>query len=131
MPTRPCSPDRIKVDGPPVALPATSAQALGLGVHELATNAVKYGALAHPQGHLSITWVLGEDRERPEVTLEWRETGVPMPTTNPTRKGYGRELIERALPYQLSAKTELTFTPEGVRCVLIVPVRASAGAAKS
>lgn len=116
-------PDRIKVEGPAVALPAISAQALGLGVHELATNAVKYGALAHPQGQLSVTWALGEDRKRPEVTLEWRETGVPMPSTKPTRQGYGRELIERALPYQLSAKTELSFTPEGVRCVLIVPVR--------
>jgi PAS domain S-box-containing protein len=124
-------PDKIKVEGPPVALPATSAQALGLGVHELATNAVKYGALAHPQGQLSLTWALGEDQERPEVILEWRETGVPMPTTKPTRKGYGRELIERALPYQLSAKTELTFTPEGVHCVLAVPVRASIGVGKS
>jgi len=123
--------DRIKVDGPPVALPAISAQALGLGVHELATNAVKYGALAHPQGRLHVSWALGNDEERPEVRLEWRETGVPMPAEKPSRMGYGRELIEKALPYQLSAKTELTFTPEGVRCVLNVPVRASAGALDS
>ena len=122
--------DRIIMEGPAVALPAISAQALGLGVHELATNALKYGALAHPEGRLSVIWSLDGEPERPEVTLDWRETGVSMPFATPTRQGYGRELIERALPYQLGAKTALTFTPQGVHCVIVVPVKAAPGAPK-
>jgi PAS domain S-box-containing protein len=122
---------RIWMEGPSVTLPAISAQALGLGVHELATNAVKYGALVHPGARLSVTWAVGADAERPEVRLEWRETGVPMPPEPPSRQGYGRELIERALPYQLSAQTALTFTPQGVHCVIVVPIKGATGAALS
>lgn len=117
------SSDKIKVDGPPVALPPTAAQALGLALHELATNAVKYGALAQPTGKLEVTWELKAKRPTPEVALEWRESGVRMGSVgSPKRKGYGSELIERALPYQLSAKTQLEFGPDGVHCAILVPV---------
>jgi PAS domain S-box-containing protein len=116
---------KIKVGGPAVALPPTAAQALGLALHELATNAVKYGALAQPTGKLEVTWELKEGKPTPEIVLEWRESGVSMPALgSPKRKGYGSELIERALPYQLRAKTQLEFGPDGVRCAILVPVRA-------
>jgi PAS domain S-box-containing protein len=114
---------KIKVRGPTVALPPTAAQALGLALHELATNAVKYGALAQPAGKLEVTWELKAGKPSPEIVLEWRESGVSMPASgSPKRKGYGSELIERALPYQLRAKTELEFGPDGVRCAILVPV---------
>jgi PAS domain S-box-containing protein len=114
---------KIKVDGPAVALPPTAAQALGLALHELATNAVKYGALAQPTGKLEVTWELKPGKPTPQIVLEWRESGVSMPASgSPKRKGYGSELIERALPYQLRAKTELEFGPDGVRCAILVPV---------
>jgi PAS domain S-box-containing protein len=114
---------KIKVGGPTVALPPTAAQALGLAIHELATNAVKYGALAQPTGKLEVTWELKARKPTAEVALQWRESGVSMPAVGPPRrKGYGSELIERALPYQLSAKTQLEFGSDGVRCAIVVPV---------
>jgi PAS domain S-box-containing protein len=115
--------DKIMVDGPAVTLPAISAQALGLALHELATNAVKYGALGQHDGRLSVTWRVEHEAVKPVVALEWTESSVFMPTGGaPRRKGYGSELIERALPYQLSARTRLEFTHDGVRCEIRVPI---------
>jgi PAS domain S-box-containing protein len=116
---------KITVAGPPVALPPTAAQALGLALHELATNALKYGALAQPAGKLEVTWVLNTKTPGNEIALQWRESGVSMPALGPPkRKGYGSELIERALPYQLRAQTKLQFGAEGVECAIVVPVSA-------
>lgn len=125
--------DKIRIDGPPVALPAMSAQAFGLALHELATNAFKYGALTHPSGKLQVRWTVetaGDARDgTSQVTLEWEETGVHIKQAGgPERRGYGTELIERALPYQLHAKTRLEFRPDGVFCEIAVPLRAADGA---
>jgi PAS domain S-box-containing protein len=114
---------RVTTAGPAVALPPSAAQALGLALHELATNAVKYGALAQPGGRLDVTWRLKEEKVPPEIALEWRESGVSIHQP-PKRRGYGSELIERALPYQLNAKTRLEFGSDGVRCDILVPVPA-------
>ena len=117
---------RVTLEGPPVALPATSAQAFALGIHELATNAVKYGALGSPTAKLSVNWSVQSGGPQREVKMEWRESGVSLPDSGLSRrKGYGSELIERALPYQLKAKTRLEFGTDGVLCVLIVPIRTS------
>lgn len=122
--------DKITVEGPAVSLPAISAQAFGLALHELATNAVKYGALAQPSGKLEVTWKVEDDGSKPRVQLEWQETGVQMPATAAiTRRGYGTELIERALPYQLRAKTRLEFRPDGVFCAIAVPLATVGGGA--
>lgn len=114
---------RIELDGPKVVLPAASAQALALAIHELATNAVKYGALAGEDGRLSVTWTLQTEATPPRVDFSWREVGVAMPAgVPPERRGYGRELIERALPFQLDAESELIFGPNGVSCAISVPI---------
>jgi PAS domain S-box-containing protein len=114
---------RVQISGPSVALPANAAQAIGLALHELATNAIKYGALAHQSGRLDVRWSLEKERPTAEVILEWRERGVAIPVeATKMRKGYGSELIERALPYQLNAKTRLLFEPDGVRCEIRVPL---------
>jgi PAS domain S-box-containing protein len=115
---------RAEILGPAVDLAPNAAQALALALHELATNAVKYGALHQPAGKLSIRWNLGHDHDGPRVIFEWRETGVAMPDVSAAgrRKGYGSELIERALPYQLSALTHLDFTRDGVRCTVDLPL---------
>jgi PAS domain S-box-containing protein len=114
--------DKIKISGPPVFLPPSAAQALGLAIHELATNAVKYGALAARRGSLTVAWNVEAEGGVPQVTLEWLEKGVEMPAGGtPARKGYGTRLIERALPYQLGAKTKLEFAEDGVRCAIKVP----------
>jgi PAS domain S-box-containing protein len=115
---------KIKVAGPPVPLPAMAAQALGLALHELATNAVKYGALAQPSGELTVNWEVRSEKSPASLALEWVESGVAMASSDAgrARKGYGSELIERALPYQLHANTKLDFGPEGIRCEIEVPL---------
>jgi two-component sensor histidine kinase len=116
--------DRVEIAGPAADLPATSAQAVALALHELATNAVKHGALARPAGRLAVTWKLVDSGTERRVVIEWRESGVPMAEGyRPERVGYGRELIERALPYQLKAKTKLEFGANGVRCYIEVPIQ--------
>jgi two-component sensor histidine kinase len=113
---------RIRIDGAPLSIPAESAQPLVLALHELATNAVKYGALGQKQAELEIEWHMEQNVEKPEVVLQWQERSVQMPAANAQRRrGYGTELIERALPYQLSAETKLEFGADGVRCVVRVP----------
>ena len=122
---------KVTIRGPPVALPANAAQAFGLAVHELATNALKYGALAQAEGTLSITWDLAKNKNELRVVLEWLERGVRIqPGGPPKRRGYGTELIQRALPYQLNAETALEFAEDGVRCSIAVPVDAQVGEAR-
>jgi two-component system CheB/CheR fusion protein len=109
-----------------IPLRSSMVQTLALGLHELTTNAVKYGALSRPEGRLVVRWSLtdGGDGER-RLRVEWRESGVPVslpPDGQPLRQGYGRELIEQALPYQLSAETVYELTPEGVRCTITLPI---------
>ena len=113
--------DRVVVDGPAVELPGESVQAVALALHELATNAVKYGAIAQPTGRLSVTWRLEDRNGGRQLVIDWHESGVAMPEGPPTRHGYGSELITQALPYQLGAETALQFTPDGVRCRVVLP----------
>jgi PAS domain S-box-containing protein len=112
---------RVSIDGDHVWLPSTSAQAIGLALHELSTNAVKYGAFRSPQGKLNVRWRLHEYDQRTMVVFDWIEKGVDLAEPdNSRRMGYGRELIERALPYQLNAETKFEFGPDGVRCEIRV-----------
>jgi len=95
-------------------------------LHELATNAIKYGALKQPDGHLAIRWrleAMGEG-DKPWLQLDWKESGVKMPPAgaNPNGTGQGRELIERALPYQFDAQTMFVMEPDGVHCTISLPV---------
>ncbi len=115
--------DRVRIEGPPLRLPPVSLQAIGLALHELATNAVKYGALGQPGATLSVEWRVEPAQRREWVTLQWREEGVKMPDPEvPLHRGYGTELIERALRYQLRANTVLEFSPDGVHCVISAPL---------
>ncbi len=92
---------------------------LGLAVHELATNAAKYGALSTPEGRIYIQW----RQVTPSVAeLHWREAGGP-PVQAPTKRGFGRDLLEKIVAHELQSKVELTFDPAGVECTLQVPVR--------
>ena len=115
--------EKTRIEGAPVKLPAMSAQAMGLALHELATNAVKHGALGQPAGRIEVVWREETHEGTRQVVLDWTETGVIMRDGGPKRKGYGSELIERALPYQLGAKTKLEFTADGVHCRIIVPLK--------
>lgn len=119
--------ERVTLSGPAgVRLRSSTVQTLALALHELATNALKDGALKEPSGMLSISWSLqpGSESSKPLLSIDWRETGVVMPSQASThiRTGQGRELIERALPYQLGAKTSFAFQADGVHCTIAMPV---------
>lgn len=121
--------ERLVLEGPAgVPLRSATVQTFALALHELATNAVKYGALsaAHSGGHLAVRWHIAPsaDGTPPRLHVDWRESGVTMPQVNAAsqRGGYGRELIERALPYQLKAKTTYELRGDGVHCTLTVPI---------
>jgi two-component sensor histidine kinase len=87
-----------------------------------ASSRRKYGALAQPAGRLEVTWRI-EDQPECRAIVDWRERNVRMPSNDaPRRKGYGTELIERALRYQLKAKTKLEFGRDGVHCTIEVPI---------
>lgn len=116
--------ERVSVSGQKgIRLRSSMVQTLAMAVHELATNAVKYGALGQSSGHLTITWELDQTKpDQPLLNIDWRESGVAMPSMQTQRAGgQGRELIERALPYQLSAKTSYKLGPDGVHCTISVP----------
>lgn len=118
-------PGRVSLDGPAdVPLRSSGVQTFAMALHELATNAVKYGALSQPGTHLDVRWrVQSNDAGAPWLHVDWRESGVRMPDcTRPQGTGQGRELIEKALPYQLSAKTDYRMTPDGVHCSIALPI---------
>jgi len=125
--------DRVTLAGPEgVRLRSSMVQTLAMAVHELATNAVKYGAFTQPGGHLAISWSLAppDAQGRPWLNIDWRESGVIVPAKGaaPQGTGQGRELIEEALPYQLGAKTHFTFEEDGVHCTISLPVSGSSPA---
>ena len=97
-------------------------QILALALHELATNARKHGALAVPQGRVAIRWYLKEDTAGCQLRIDWREYGTAAGKDRSRRKGFGRTLIEEALPYQLDAQTHLQFAPDGVFCSVTIRV---------
>lgn len=110
--------DVLSVSGPPVELAPGDALSLGLAIHELATNAAKYGALGHPGGKVSVNWT----RENGVVRIVWQETGGP-PVPADRKRGFGTDLIEKIVAHELDNPVELDFAPEGVRCVITVPIR--------
>lgn len=120
--------EQASFSGPAVRLRAKAAEALGLAIHELTVNAVKYGALSGPPGgQVSVAWRI--EPARPEGTgagrqlcLEWREAGVPPWGAAPERRGFGTEVIEQRLAYELGAVGSLRFGPGGVRCTIVLPL---------
>ncbi|ANL37531.1 MULTISPECIES: CheR family methyltransferase [Rhizobium] len=121
---------KISLQGPEgVRLRSTTVQTMALAMHELGTNAAKYGALGQPQAHLSISWRVEQPGEggKPWLHVDWLESRVKMPPaeSGPQGGGQGRELIERALPYQLDAKTSYVLGEDGVRCTIAIPVSLS------
>jgi PAS domain S-box-containing protein len=114
----------VTLEGPKgVPLRSRTVQTLAMVLHELATNAIKYGALKQSNGHLAVRWrleTMGEG-DKPWLKLDWKESGVDMPSV-PHRTGQGRELIERALPYQFDAQTTFAMEADGVHCTISLPI---------
>jgi PAS domain S-box-containing protein len=127
---------RVSITGPgDVPLRSAGIQTLALALHELITNATKYGALSQPDARLTINWQLvfaGADAQ-PRLCVKWIESGVTMPSdadqaraghydAGRAHSGQGRELIEHAVPYQLDATVDFTITPDGVHCTILLPI---------
>ncbi len=116
----------VTLDGPKgVRLCSGTVQPLAMALHELVTNALKYGALKQPNAHLTVGWrleTLGESG-KPWLHLDWKESGVEMPPSGakPQGGGQGRELIERVLPYQFDAQTTFAMEADGVHCTISLP----------
>lgn len=115
--------ERISLRGPAVDLPSQIAVPLGMAVHELTTNAAKYGALASEAGRIAVEWSLDECPAGVALRWEWNETDGPT-VTPPGREGFGSMLLKRVLSQQIGAEVNVAFEPEGFRLRMLVPLRA-------
>jgi two-component system CheB/CheR fusion protein len=106
---------KVAIEGPRVRLRQKAADNIGLALNELATNALKFGALSCAGGRLAIGWRVCDGTT---LSLQWQESGVALLDPNPSRSGFGREFIEQALPYHLGATTRLEFRPGGILCTI-------------
>jgi two-component system CheB/CheR fusion protein len=110
------------IEGTSVRLRAKPAESFALAVHELATNAVKYGALSAPTGRLRVAWSIGTSGTEKLFEFRWAESGLEGLPPPPRRRGFGTEVLERSLAYELGADTRLSFRPDGLDCRISVPV---------
>jgi two-component sensor histidine kinase len=116
---------RIETHGPPVTLTRAAGTTLALCLHELTTNAIKYGALSRPEGRVTFQWKLIADA-RPEILMDWQEAGGPS-VVAPSRTGYGTRYLRSALTSLLGSKPEIEFAAGGLRCEVRGPLSRVAG----
>lgn len=120
---RPFGTERFSLSGPTAGISADTAMSLALLVHELATNALKYGALSVPAGRVELSWRLGEGR----IDLGWQERDGP-PVTVPERAGFGSKLLKTAFAADMG-ETTILYEPDGVRCAIALPAASPAAKA--
>jgi len=115
--------DRIQAEGPPLRLGPQAALALSLILHELSTNAIKYGALSAPEGRIAVRWDL--EAGAPDVgdllVFRWRESGGPE-VTAPEHRSFGTRLIEMGLTSREGGETRLDYEPSGLSCRIAAPL---------
>ncbi len=116
------SAQRVRLEGPDIEVYAEAAEALGLAMHELGTNAVKYGALSNPTGVVDVKWRIESGADKRILRLEWRESGGPE-VVAPTRKGFGSMVIERMVSQKIDATVNTDFRPEGFVWALEIPAK--------
>jgi two-component system CheB/CheR fusion protein len=111
----------INIDGPPVEFTPKAGLALAMAIHELASNAAKYGALSKPTGALSVTWRI-ENNSTGLLNFSWVETGGPLISKPPSRRGFGTTLIERTLSHEFDATVKREFSSSGLKCSIAMPL---------
>jgi two-component sensor histidine kinase len=114
--------NRIRAKGPEVSLAAKPALAFGLALHELGTNAAKYGALSNDEGYIEIAWTLASPPQGGEFRLRWRERNGP-PVSPPRHTGFGTRLIKRNLAAEFKGEVELEYHPDGLECTIYAPAQ--------
>ncbi|HEX2560931.1 PAS domain S-box protein [Phenylobacterium sp.] len=120
--------ERFQICGPAIWLAPQAAVALALALHELATNAVKYGALSAPAGSVSVTWLATPAAADERLHLEWREENGPA-VTPPTRTGFGSRLLEQGLAGELGGEVGLDYRPKGLVCTVRAPLHGASALA--
>jgi PAS domain S-box-containing protein len=114
--TRDCVCEHAAIDGPKIMLKPEAAQNIGLALHELATNALSYGALSRPEGGVSLKWGFADGR----LNIEWRESGGPSLVT-PPKEGFGHKVVKRLVAQALDGEATLSFPPDGLIWTLSIP----------
>ncbi len=114
-------PEAISVSGPDAHLPARKGRMFGLALHELATNAAKYGALSVRDGHVRLEWRQEDDAEPPRLVVKWQEFGGPR-VVAPERSGFGSRLLEKVAPHEMAGAAELHYPSEGLIYRLTIPL---------
>lgn len=115
--------ERMRLHGPDLTIGPKAALSLALTMHELATNAGKYGALSVPEGYVEVAWTVEREgtNRHPTLTLDWIERGGP-PVTAPTRRGFGTRLIEMGLSGSAGGSVDLDYDAAGLRCRIVAPL---------
>ena len=114
--------DTVRIEGPPLVLAGKQVFGLALALHELATNAAKYGALAKPSGKIAVTWRAGEPGSDEPFELVWAESGVGS-VSAPSRVGFGTRLVTRALPMEFGGEAQVDYGPDGLTFTLSSTMR--------
>jgi two-component sensor histidine kinase/putative methionine-R-sulfoxide reductase with GAF domain len=112
---------RLALSGPDVVLTASAAQTIGLALHELATNATKYGAWSAPAGQVTLDWAFDDQAGQPRLRLRWVESGGPR-VERPTRRGFGHVVIENMVAQSVDGEVHADYDPKGLRWTLSIPV---------
>ena len=113
---------QARTSGPSIQLRPRTAELLGLALHELAVNAVKYGALRNDRGQVTVTWRVETARSETHLILDWRETGVPVVSSAPRHRGFGTAMLEQTLAYELRSTASMSFLPGGLSCTITLPL---------
>ena len=112
--------DQFEIAGADLVISSGPALSLSMVIHELSTNATKYGALSEKGGRVSIAWFVSADIPK-RFIMHWKESGGPR-VAEPSRKSFGSKLIEQALPGQLKGEARLRFEPSGLSCEINIPL---------
>ncbi|WP_169308845.1 chemotaxis protein CheB [Paracoccus gahaiensis] len=120
----------LRIDGPNIVLTPKAGLSIAMAIHELASNAVKYGSLSDPKGALTVFWMITDPPDR-RLRLSWLETGGPSLAGPPQKRGFGTTLIERSLGYEFDAKVERKFPESGLVCLIDIALTPSVGEVRS
>jgi two-component sensor histidine kinase len=112
--------DIISFNGPPILIAPKHAVSIAMVLHELCTNARKYGALCTDKGQVKVDWWTTDDA-RPQLWIRWQESGGPL-VSPPRRRGFGSVLLERTLAHDLDGEVTINFKPEGLLCSMVFPL---------
>jgi len=113
--------EQLRVAGPALRFQPKAAETFALAIHELATNAIKYGALSQPKGRVDVSWRINNAADPVQLILDWQEKGGPR-VGPPQRKGFGTELLEKTLAFEFNGSTTLDYDPSGLHCTIAIPL---------